>query len=41
MEVITEASDIHLTTQLLSIEHADWLKLRDMFKTRDAKSWQQ
>ena len=29
-----------LTTHLLSIEHADWLNLHDMFKARDAKSWQ-
>ena len=29
-----------LTTPLLSIEHADWSKLHDMFKIRDAKTWQ-
>ena len=27
-------------THLLSIEGADWPKLHDMFKTRDAKTWQ-
>ena len=31
---------ILLTTHLLSNELADWLKLRDMFKARDAKAWQ-
>ena len=31
---------VTLTTHLFSIEHADWLKLHDMFKARDAKSWQ-
>ena len=25
---------------LLSIERADWPKLHDMFKARDAKAWQ-
>ena len=29
-----------LTTHLLSIVRADWPKLRDMFKARDAKTWQ-
>ena len=29
-----------LTTHLLSVERADWLKLHDMFNARDAKSWQ-
>ena len=31
---------LNLTTHMLSIEHADWLKLHDMFKARDAKRWQ-
>ena len=31
---------IHLTTHLLSNERADWPKLHDMFKARDAKTWQ-
>ena len=30
-----------LTTHLLSIERADWLKQHDIFNARDAKSWQQ
>ena len=30
----------HITTHLLSIERADWPKLHDMFKARDAKAWQ-
>ena len=29
-----------LTTHLLSIERADWPKLHDMFKARDANVWQ-
>ena len=29
-----------LTTHLLSIERADWPKLHDVFKARDAKAWQ-
>ena len=29
-----------MTKYLLSIEHADWPKLHDMFKARDAKTWQ-
>ena len=32
--------DKYLTTHLLSIERADWLKLREMFNARDAKMWQ-
>ena len=30
----------HITTHLLSIERADWLKLHDMLNARAAKSWQ-
>ena len=30
----------HLTTHMLSIERADWSKLYDMFKARDANIWQ-
>ena len=29
-----------LTTHMLFIERADWSKKPDMFKARDAKSWQ-
>ena len=29
-----------LTTQMLSIERADWPKLYDMFKARDTQAWQ-
>ena len=29
-----------VTTHLLSVERADWPKLHDMFKARDAKTWQ-
>ena len=29
-----------ITTHLLSVERADWPKLHDMFKARDAKAWQ-
>ena len=29
-----------ITTHLLSIEHADWQKLHDMFNARDANVWQ-
>ena len=29
--------ELPVTTNLLSIERADWLKLHDMFKVRDAK----
>ena len=29
-----------LTTHLLSIDRADWQKLHDMFKARDANVWQ-
>ena len=29
-----------VTTHLLSIERADWPKLHDMFKARDANLWQ-
>ena len=29
-----------LTMHLLSIERADWPKIHDMFKARDAKAWQ-
>ena len=29
-----------LTTHLLSIDRAHWLKLHDMYKARDAKTWQ-
>ena len=28
------------TTHMLSIERADWPRLHDMFKARDAKAWQ-
>ena len=28
-----------ITTHLLSIERAHWLKMHDMFNARDAKSW--
>ena len=31
---------ISLTTHLLSIERADWPKLHEMFKARDANVWQ-
>ena len=31
---------IRVTTYLLSIERADWPKLHDMFKARDANIWQ-
>ena len=31
---------VTLTMHLLSIEHADWPKLHDMFKSRDANVWQ-
>ena len=30
----------NVTTHLLSIERADWPKLREVFKARDAKTWQ-
>ena len=33
-------SDNRLTMHLLSIERADWPKLHDMFKARDATAWQ-
>ena len=32
--------DTSITTHLLSIERADWPKLHDMFKARDANVWQ-
>ena len=28
-----------ITTHLVSIKHADWSKLHDMFKAHDAKTW--
>ena len=31
---------IKMTTHLLSIKHADWPKLHDMCKARDANAWQ-
>ena len=31
---------IYLTMHLLSIQRTDWPKLHDMFKARDAKTWQ-
>ena len=31
---------VQITTHLLSIERADWPKLHDMFKARDANVWQ-
>ena len=34
------SSSTGLTTHLLSIERADWPKLHDMFKARDAIVWQ-
>ena len=30
----------YMATHLLSIELADWPKVHDMFKARDAKAWQ-
>ena len=32
--------DQSLTTHLLPIERADWPKLHDMFKAREAEAWQ-
>ena len=32
--------DLAITTRLLSIERANWPKLHEVFKTRDANTWQ-
>ena len=39
-EKVSTASVEYRTTHLLSIERADWPKLHDMFKARDANIWQ-